>query len=323
MIVPPQLVRPCEAAIHVVMRLAILVLVTTGANAFALEPFQLADQNTDGKQATTPEQNVKAAMDDAIARLKAGDVVGFIEYYAPVDDLREARRGRLGKTYERIRTPAAAANVVKRLERASTTTPQINITGFLATYTIPPPTDDSPQPLKGEPAPEISQKPLSGYPGNLVEALQAAVIDLQADRVEAMIDRLFPRGELGHPESALRRKQLAARLKQHPEMTKQMLDDLQAILRTQAVQKASGSTATVSMKGKLISTGRGRQMRLPDRTVRFEKVAASWRFQDSTSKLVEAQTKIAAQAPQPLSEFGASDVVIMERFGDRWRFLEF
>lgn len=138
-----------------------------------------------------------------------------------------------------------------------------------------------------------------------------------------MIDRLFPRGELGHPEAAIRRKQLIARLKQHPEMVERMLSDLRAILRTQDVLRTTGNAATVSMRGELVSIGRGRQMRLPDKTFRFEKIEGFWRFKDSTSTLVEAQAKIAEKTPPPLAEFGSSDVVIMERFGDRWRFLEF
>jgi hypothetical protein len=306
-----------------VIRLLILAVFASGASLFAqTSPGQTGDEKT-SNQSPTPEQNVQAAMDDAIARLKAGDVVGFIEFYAPVDELRQARRGRLGKSFERIRNPTAAANVIKRLERAKSTSPKINISGFLATYTIPPPPDESTKSAKGELVPEISQEPLSGYSGSLAEALQAAIVDLQTNRVEPLIERLFPRGELGHPEATLRHKQLTARLKQHPEMAERMLSDLQAILRTQDVQKASGVTATISMRGQLISIGRGRQMRLPDRTFRFEKVEGFWRFQDSTSKLVESRAKIAARSPLPLTEFGAADVVIMERFGDRWRFLEF
>lgn len=323
MIAPRQLACHRRSVFRRTYRLLIFATFTFCAILLAQTSAQQPGGDKSGSAATTPEQDVQAAMKDAIARLKAGDVVGFIEFYAPVDELRQARRGRLGKSYERIRNPTAAANVINRLERASGVTPQINIAGFLATFTIPPPDEKSTDSLTGEPAPKISQEPLSGYPGSLAEALQAAVVDIQADRTEAMVDRLFPRGELGHPEAALRRNQLMVRLKQHPEMAKQMQSDLQAILRTQDVLRASGDTAAISMKGQLVSTGRGRQMRLPDKTFRFEKVEGFWRFKDSTSKLVETQTKMAAKAPPPLSEFGASDVVIMERFGDRWRFLEF
>ena len=323
MIVPREPACHRVTVFRMTIRLLILAVLATGTSSSAQTPLRQSGKETADSQVTTPEQNVQAAMKDAIARLKSGDVVGFIEFYAPVDELRQARRGRLGKSYERIRNPPAAANVINRLERASGTTPQINIGGFLATFTIPPPIEEPTDPLKSEPAPEISQEPLSGYPGSLAEALQAAVVDIQADRTEAMIDRLFPRGELGHPEAALRRKQLITRLTQHPKMIEQMQSDLQAILRTQDVQRASGNNAAISVRGQLVSTGRGRQMRLPDRTFHFERVEGFWRFKDSTSRLVETQTKIEEKAPPPLSEFGASNVVIMERFGDRWRFLEF
>jgi hypothetical protein len=323
MIVPQQLPRPCESTFQAAIRLAILVLATAGTNAFALELFQPGGQNPDGKQAATPEQDVQAAMDDAIARLKSGDVVGFIEFYAPVDELRQARRGRLGWSYERIQTPASASYVVKRLERARTTTPQINLGGFLATYKIPAPSKDSASPSDVDPARAISQDPQTGYPGSLAEVLKLAIADLEGNRIDAFIDRLFPRGELGHPEAALRRKQLLSRLKQHPELAKRMLDDLQTIVRMQQARKATGVVATIPVKGQLVPAGRGGQIRLPDRTFQFEKVNGFWRFQDSSSKLIKSQARIAAQEPPPLSEFGAADVVIMERFGDRWRFVEF
>jgi hypothetical protein len=278
---------------------------------------------TTNVKTTMPEQDVQAAMDDAIARLKSGDVVGFIEFYAPVDELRQARRGRLGRSYNRIQTPAAAADVVKRLERAKSFAPQINLGGFLATFTIPEPTEDSASPSNAEPAPEISQKALAGYPGSLAEVLKLAIADLEGNRSDAFIDRLFPRGELGHPDAALRRKQLSSRLKQHPEMARQMVNDLQAILRTQQVGKATGVEATIAIKGQLVPGGRGGQIQLPDRTFRFEKIDGFWRFQDTSSQLIKSQAKVAAQEPPSLADFGSADVVIMERFGDRWRFVEF
>lgn len=274
------------------------------------------------KPESSAEQDVQAAMDDAIARLKSGDVVGFIEFYFPVDELRDARKGRLGKSFQRIRTPAAAATVAARLERAKREAPKINLGGFLATFTIPEPDEESTD-IPTQPVPEISQKKLAGYPGTLADALQLAVTDLQTNRVEAFVDRLFPHGELGHPDAALRRKQLKLRLAQHPQMVEQMIADLQSILRTQQVSRTVGTVATISVKGESRSGKRGDRIQLPDRTFRFEKVDGSWRFKDTTSELVKVQARVTATKPPSLADFGAADVIIMERFGDRWRFVEF
>lgn len=272
---------------------------------------------------TTPEQDVQAALDDAIARLKSGDIVGFIEFYSPVDELREARKGRPGSSLRHVVTPAARAATLKRLERARSNDPQIQLGGFLATITIPEPPESAADAEPVVPVAEISQKPLAGYPGSLAEVLKLAIADLEGKRTDTFIDRLFPRGELGHPQAALRRKQLKSRLKQHPEMAQRMLDDLQTILRMPQVEKATGDVATIPIKGQLVPRARGQQIQLPGRTFRFEKVEGFWRFRDTSSKLIKSQAKIAAQGPASLSGFGAADVVIMERLGDRWRFLEF
>ena len=64
-------------------------------------------------------------------------------------------------------------------------------------------------------------------------------------------------------------------------------------------------------------------MQLPDRTFRFERINDSWRFADQTTALRASQKKVAAMKPGSLSEFGAADHIVMECFGDRWRFLEF
>lgn len=184
MIVPRQLACHRRSIFRLTFRLLILATFAASASSFAQTSAQQSSDDESGNQATTPEQDVQAAMQDAIIRLKAGDVVGFIEFYAPVDELRQARKGRLGRSYARIRNPTAAANVINRLERASMSAPQINIGGFLATFTIPAPDEKSTDTLKSEPAPEISQQPLTGYTGSLAEALQAAVVDLQAGRID-------------------------------------------------------------------------------------------------------------------------------------------
>lgn len=283
----------------------------------------LAQSRTAGTRTLTTEQQVQAAMNDAISRLKSGDVVGFIEFYAPVDELREARKGRLGQSFGRIRTLAARTDVTKRLERANTAAPKINLGGFLATFTIPETTAESTAATETQPGRTISEEPLAGYAGSLQDALEQAVADLQANRIESFINRLFPRGELGHPDVVVRRKQWTSRLQQHPQMVEQMLADLKLLLQNNDVRKATGNSASIPIKGKRVPASRGRQIQLPDRTFKFEKLDGFWRFKDSTNKLLKVQEKIVAKSPPSLSEFGASDVIIMERFGDRWRFIEF
>jgi len=310
-----QLTRHERRTAHCTKLILLVAVLVCGKVTFGQQPAAK-------KPESSPEQDVQAAMDDAIARLKSGDVVGFIEFYFPVDELRAARKGRLGKSFQRIRNPTAAAKVAARLERAKRTAPKINLGGFLATFTIPEPDEDSTD-IPAQVVPDISQKKLDRYPGTLAEALQLAITDLQAKRVEAFVDRLFPRGESGHPDAALRRKQLKLRLAQHPEMIEQMVADLQSILRTQQVRRIVGTVATISVKGKSRSGKRGDRIQLPDRTFRFEKTDGSWRFKDTTSELVKVQAQVAAKKPPSLGEFGTADAIIMERFGDRWRFVEF
>ena len=324
MIVPRPPIRPRAFATRFEILFVIIAVLVHAATVLAQKiPLQNTQRENASTGTMTTEQQVQAAINNAIARLESGDVVGFIEFYAPVDELRQARKGRLGKSFTRIQTPAARADVIKRFKLVKNITPQINLGGFLATFTIPEPTEESANATTTVPQAEISQEPLAGYPGSLNDALEQAIADLKADRLDSFIDRLLPRGELGHPEAATRRKQLTSRLKQHPQMAEQMLKDLQSLLQRNEIRKASGNNASILIKGKLVPGTRGRQIRMPDRTFTFVKVEGFWRFQDTTSKLVSSQAKIAAKAPPSMAEFGAADVVIMERFGDQWRFAEF
>ena len=208
MIVPRPSNRPRTFATRFEILFVIIAVLVHTATVFGQKiPLQNAQTENASTGTITAKQQVQGAMDNAIARLESGDVVGFIEFYAPVDELRQARKGRLGKSFTRIRTPAARADVIKRLKLARNITPQFNLGGFMATFKIPEPTQKSANATTTVQQPEISQEPLAGYPGSLNDAMEQAIADLKADRLDSFVDRLLPRGELGHPATATRRKQ--------------------------------------------------------------------------------------------------------------------
>ena len=69
----------------------------------------------------TPEAQVRAALEDAIQRLDAGDALGFIEYYLPTEELRQMRRAKVvARVAEGIKSqPNQLAAIRERLVRAA------------------------------------------------------------------------------------------------------------------------------------------------------------------------------------------------------------
>ena len=86
-----------------------------------------------------------------------------------------------------------------------------------------------------------------GYTGNLAAALRQSIADLENARLEPFVDRMFPQGELRHPQAAVCRSQLLSRLKQHPTMVEQMKNDLSAVLESRQINRVSGMSASITL----------------------------------------------------------------------------
>ena len=271
------------------------------------------------------KEGVQAALSDAIRLLRNGDAVVFVELYFPVDVLREARRGRLGRNFDRVSTPAAVDALIARLERAQKVDPQFNLGSFIATFTLPEETPSAPSQSSPDEV-AIPKAPLAGYQGSLRESLKQALSDLERGEVDRFIDRMFPRGELSHRDAALRRRQLKLRLQHYPAMLESMQQDLSALVASDQSENVTGTSVEMTIQrrtpdvraGSRTAPGKNWQQ-----TFRFERVGGAWRFADQTSELVEQQSSVAKMSPAPMTEFGAADQIVMERFGDRWRFFSF
>lgn len=271
------------------------------------------------------KEGAHEALADAIRLLRDGDAIVFVELYFPVDVLREARRGRLGRNFQRVSTPAEVEALIARLERAQKVDPQLNLGSFTATFTLP---ADAPT-ATPQTAPDevvISKAPLDGYRGSLRETLKQAVSDLEQGEVDRFIDRMFPRGELNHQDAAVRRRQLKLRLQHYPVMLESMKQDLSALIASDQSGNVTGKSVEMTLQRRTPDVGAGiRASPGKDwqQKFRFELVGESWRFADQTSELVEQQSRVAKMSPAPMTEFGAADEIVMERFGDRWRFFSF
>ncbi len=271
------------------------------------------------------KEGAQAALDDAIRLLRNGDSNSFIELYFPIDVIREARRGRLSRHFQRVSTPAEVEALIARLERARKVAPQINIGSANATFTLPP---DAPtaRPRTRPDEVVISDTPLAGYRGSLRETLKQAVSDLEQGQVDRFISHMFPRGELNHQGAEVRRRQLKLRLQHYPAMLESMKQDLSALIASGQSENVTGQSVEMTLQKRTPDVRSGRRT-IPGKNwqqkFRFELVGKSWRFADQTSELVEKQNRVAKMSPAPMTEFGAADLIVMERFGDRWRFIRF
>ena len=109
-------------------------------------------------------------------------------------------------------------------------------------------------------------------------------------------------------------------------MLESMKQDLSALIASDQSGNVTGKSVEMTLQRRTPDVGAGiRASPGKDwqQKFRFELVGESWRFADQTSELVEQQSRVAKMSPAPMTEFGAADEIVMERFGDRWRFLKF
>ncbi len=286
----------------------------------------VADTGTTSKPMTA-EQQVMAAVDDAVKRLEAGDVHGFLDHYLPIENLREIRnRSSLETVVAMLNRGGRESETLDRqlalLKRAQGQKPEFNPGYYLATIELKPedPGEEEAGPKYVEP--EVTDAALNGFGDDLNVVFQKAIASLKDNDVKTFVANLFPAGELRHPDAEKKLVMLESRVKASPKMVEQMIADLEALSELTPKLEKDGAEAVYVLKGRerTLDPGQRNQFPYPDRTIRLQKVEGSWRFYDNTTAI---RKTIATQLTQPPvgNALGAeSDHEIkLERFGDRWR----
>jgi hypothetical protein len=280
--------------------------------------------------ASSPAQaEVQKTLNDAIAVVEAGDLVKFVEFYAPVELLRNLRdQGRL----ETLRSsPPDSRILLSLLRRFQNGEVRLERDGLVARVTprrdksdSPPKEDvDAPDPLAAVPSPKLDKLKLVGYGSDLSQVVKSSLAALDTGELESFIDHVFPAGELGRLQSHDGKTQLVARLKKQPEFIEQMRRDLKAIGDATPEFNADKTVATIVLRTPTADKRPGDAPPEP-RTVKFQKVDGSWRFYDNSTPVREEMARQSRLLPPKLKYLPGMrvenpDVLVMEKLGSSWR----
>ena len=115
---------------------------------------------------------------------------------------------------------------------------------------------------------------VKGFPGEPGEVLAQAIAVLEAGNHQEFIEKMYPRGELLSATSEVGKRELADRLKEHPEMAAQMLADLKAMQELTPVVNDEETLATYELTAE----------KLPTRKIQLEK-QGEWRLANNSQRI--------------------------------------
>ena len=290
--------------------LVVLVMFSDHANA---------QKPADG--AKTPEDQVQAALADAIKRLDDGDARGFIEYYFPAEHLRQLRAANaVEQTAERLKQqPQILDGIRTRLRKAAKGKPAFDRSGGVAEFLLAPDETETPKPGEFKDPPLTNVK-LIGLGNDLPTVLRKADELLEKNDIEGFVKNLFPAGELRHPEADARWTALTQRLKDNPKLLEQMRADIQAIQKLTPKLSDSKESAEYRIPGTSIEITKTQSVTTPERVFKLQLVEGSWRLPDNTTPARKAVAQNMAKALPGLGQFnGVQEKITFERLGDQWR----
>lgn len=288
------------------------------AAAAVLLSVNAADSQTRKPQAgpANLRRELQRTIDDAIGTLQEPDYRQFIEYYAPVQVLQAVRRqdGGVNGFADRVARDKRAAGYFKelagRLRKARKATPRFNKEQTIARFEF---IVEPARKLKPEELPfgKIAKKkvPLKGYGGDLPAALDKARAALDGGDYADYLSHMLPETDLRLDDVA----KLAKRLKSSPAVVKQMIADYK-LLESQTPklqQKGTIAVFRIPRTGGR-EPGQSKDVKLPDRVFKFQKVAGNWRLYDNTKGLRAAAAKF-GKVP------ASKGTLVMEKFRDHWR----
>ncbi len=262
--------------------------------------------------ANAAEKSVYAALDEAIELLEQQRYAQFFIHYLPVDDLRKMRqdtspfRAAFGMAARQKETKQLIA--LLRLARRGK--PEFRESNMVVTLRFEQGSEESSDPGSEEqPAAEVAGT-IDGYGGDLKQVLAAGINALEGGDTAGFVTHIFPLDEVKRMQITNTQNDLVHRIKQNPDMSKQMLADLKALSEVEPKYNDEKSVATWEFGTK----GKGKAYR----RYSFEKVGGNWRFSGKQAK--QARAEIARQ--RGLKAGGIEIEISLERLGDKWRLYE-
>lgn len=270
----------------------------------------------------TPEAEVYAALDNAIAVAKKHDLKAFAELYIPVGELREMRR-EFGSTEAFSRkmksSPQGSKRITEMFDKeflplfvgARKAKPVFSADDTVATFKI---VSSPSEVLKLGASPLLDEKnknpKVEGYGDNLKAAMNKAVASLEAGQIENYLRSMLPVSELKLNDTA----DLAKRLKEATAVTNQMVADLKRLDGKSPKMEQDGTVAVFEVVVESPKVGRGnRQPKPVTRVFKFQKAGSHWRLFDNTTAMQKASQGLSRKLSQ------TTETLTMEKIGNHWR----
>ncbi|MEO1994344.1 MAG: hypothetical protein ABGZ17_03625, partial [Planctomycetaceae bacterium] len=268
-----------------------------------------------------PKAQVRAALKDAVQLLEQKNYNRFINYYFPVNQLRQVRKstGYARAIFQLVRTPQAVNRWRVLLQAGVQADIVLHPRGYEARIEVEvkPADPKAEETTDAPPEPELAQVEIVGFGSELKPAIQSAITALESKDYQTLVSHMFPISQLSRMQPLDDNAPIIQRLKAHPEMSAAMLADFQHMRDQTPALNADKSVATYRIPGTKVQITRQRNMTTPDRTVRLQKTGEHWRLFDSAAAYHQ---QIAQQYSNGPTELRAT--LVLEKFGDQWRLQE-
>ncbi|MBW3541531.1 MAG: hypothetical protein KY476_14785 [Planctomycetes bacterium] len=250
-------------------------------------------------------QEVTAALDDAIRLLDQKRYREFLEYYAPVETLRELRRTRdFDLAAQDLGAPGVAAELLTTLRKARAVTPVHDELLAHASFTVELTADERAGPSGDDPPAAPTGIVLDGYPGDLPDVLDAAIATLENGEYRTFVLQFYPHDVVKRLIHHDKLDSLTSRFAERPEMAESMIADLRALKDIQPKLDKNAALATYALPG-------GKE------PIRLQKTAGTWRLYDEATAVYREISRLESLKPP-----ATTVTIVFERLGDRWRLLQ-
>ncbi|MCA9060989.1 MAG: hypothetical protein KDA85_20900 [Planctomycetaceae bacterium] len=290
--------------------------------AVCLQPLNAQDGNTrSGRRLAGPsdrEQDARDALTAMITQLSGREYVAFVRLRFPIRDYLEIRESPGDSRLQNLQFFDVMKSRLRLFEDA-----EVRVTGGgqFATFRRTIKADEQPAPKP--PYTGADAEDPGGYPGELKQAIQAALNDLQRGRTENFMSKMFPPSAIDMLKADQRWDFTVENLSRENSERHRMLDDLQRLL--EASPEVKGDVAEFRLPHFLVirdqpDPGEDELVEVDDsegRLVRFSRINGTWRFEDAAT---ETANRISEAVVAGRRDRDAE--LHLEKIGSDWRLVD-
>jgi hypothetical protein len=277
----------------------------------ALLPAEKSEPSANSKaDADDPQAQLQKDVAEAISLLEKGEVAKFLDWYLPLKDLESIRKQTtVEEAAKEVKAQGYDKKLLERLrEMKKSEVEFLDNDKSKARLVANAKTEESDESSFSLPDPAEEKIPqYDGFPGELKEAIAAAIKALEAGEHKKFVENMFPESELSLIKSDEGMKAVLDCLKEHPQMAEQMAADFKSLQTLTPKYNAEKTTATLELHPGTKQA----------RTILFEK-AGTWRMANSAKQIRAEVYKQSRQKPVGI-QIQATPTPQWIRIRDHWR----